>query len=184
MPRNITVKQERFAQEYVKTGNATEAYRLAYNVGSETKPTSIMPIASKTLKHYKVSARVRELQESIAHRNDVSADRVIKEYARLAFADMRDYIKFGKDGDAYLDWDSMPPEATKAIAEITQEQYVEGKGSDARTVRKTRFKLHDKKGALDSLAKHLGLFAANENPPPPPPVQPILIQVVYDNSRS
>ena len=74
---------------------------------------------------------------------------------------MRNYLSFKENGDILLDWSAMPPEATKAIAEITQEVYWDGKGDDAREVKKTKFKLYDKKGALDSMAMrtYLGLLA-------------------------
>ena len=33
---NITPKQEAFAQKYIECGNASEAYRHAYDVGADT----------------------------------------------------------------------------------------------------------------------------------------------------
>ncbi len=88
----------------------------------------------------------------------VTAERVVVEYARLAFADMRDYMHFAENGDVLLDWSAMPEDATKAILEVTQDVYNEGRGGAQREVKRTKFKLHDKRGALDALAKHLGLF--------------------------
>ena len=71
---------------------------------------------------------------------------------------MRDYMRFAENGDVLLDWSAMPEDATKAILEVTQDIYNEGRGSAQREVKRTKFKLHDKRGALDALAKHLGLF--------------------------
>ncbi len=84
--------------------------------------------------------------------------RTVSEYARLAFADMRDYMRFAENGDVLLDWSAMPEDATKAILEVTQDIYNEGRGSAQREVKRSKFRLHDKRGALDALAKHLGLF--------------------------
>ena len=60
---NITPKQEKFAQIYVETGNASEAYRQAYS--SKAKPETVYVKASELLSSGKVSVRVRELQDEM-----------------------------------------------------------------------------------------------------------------------
>ena len=40
MGKRFTPKQERFVAEYIRTANASEAYRLAYKVG-KMKPATI-----------------------------------------------------------------------------------------------------------------------------------------------
>jgi phage terminase small subunit len=59
----LTQKQEAFALAFVETGNASEAYRRAYDVGAETKPEGVWVNASKLLADTKVSLRVYELRE-------------------------------------------------------------------------------------------------------------------------
>lgn len=63
----MTPKQEKFAQLYVETGNASEAYRQAYN--SKAKPDSVYVNASKLLSTPKVSLRVRELQDEMEEKS-------------------------------------------------------------------------------------------------------------------
>jgi hypothetical protein len=46
----------------------------------------------------------------------------------------------------------------RACQEITVEEYVEGRGEEARVVKRTKFKLHDKLAALLDLGRHVGLF--------------------------
>lgn len=60
---DITVKQEMFCQLYVDLGNASEAYRQAYN--SKAKPESVHVNASKVLSAAKVSLRVAELRKEL-----------------------------------------------------------------------------------------------------------------------
>lgn len=60
---DLTAKQESFALNYVQTGNASEAYRRAYDVSPDTKPETIWSEASRVLADPRVSARVKELQE-------------------------------------------------------------------------------------------------------------------------
>lgn len=58
----LTIKQETFCQRYVETGNATEAYRVAY--GTKAKAETVSPKASRLLATDKVRARVAELREA------------------------------------------------------------------------------------------------------------------------
>ena len=75
----LTPKQERFAQVYVETSNASEAYRQAYDVQPDTMPKSIWETASQTLANPKVASRVMELQELHALRHNVTVDSITEE---------------------------------------------------------------------------------------------------------
>ena len=57
----LTVKQEKFALKYAECGNASEAYRYAYNA-ENMKASTINEKACLTLKADKVRARVDELK--------------------------------------------------------------------------------------------------------------------------
>lgn len=60
----LTLRQEKFCYEYVKTGNATEAYRQAgYKPRSENAAAAN---AARMIRNDKVQARLRELQQEIA----------------------------------------------------------------------------------------------------------------------
>ncbi len=60
----LTDKQENFAITYtVNGGNASQAYRDCYDVGKDTKDTSIWVEAHKVLHNAKVSQRVDELRK-------------------------------------------------------------------------------------------------------------------------
>ena len=74
-------------------------------------------------------------------------------------------MRFDEAGNVLLDFSQMPEGATRAISEIVQDEYVDGKGEDARLVKRTRFKLHGKQSALDSLAKHLGMYSERRGLP-------------------
>ncbi len=70
----LTQKQETFALAYVETGNASEAYRRAYNVGENTKAETVWRKASELLSVGKVTARVSELQAEAAERTMVTVE--------------------------------------------------------------------------------------------------------------
>lgn len=57
----LTPKQEAFCLAYLKTGNASEAYRQAY-AAANMKPGSINVNASKLLSSAKVALRLEELR--------------------------------------------------------------------------------------------------------------------------
>ncbi|MFT5511217.1 MAG: hypothetical protein ACI89J_004318 [Hyphomicrobiaceae bacterium] len=57
----LTCKQETFAVELVKSGDASASYRKAYNAG-KMKPETINVKACELLKNGKVTVRVAELQ--------------------------------------------------------------------------------------------------------------------------
>ena len=81
----LTIKQEAFARAYVETGNASEAYRRAYNA-ENMKQESIAVRACELLAHGKVSVMVQQLKDQAAERHAVTVDSLVNELeeARLA----------------------------------------------------------------------------------------------------
>ena len=59
---NLTPKQEKFCLEYLKTGNASEAYRIAYP-SQKAKPTTVNRSAKELLDNPKIQARLEELKK-------------------------------------------------------------------------------------------------------------------------
>lgn len=55
--RELTFKQQRFVDEYIKLGNAVEAYKLAYDC-TNMKPTSVRRAAKEMLRHPVVSDHI------------------------------------------------------------------------------------------------------------------------------
>ena len=74
----LTIKQEAFARAYVETGNASEAYRRAYD-SSKMKPESVNESASRLLADVKITARLAELREPIMQRHNVTVDSLVFE---------------------------------------------------------------------------------------------------------
>ena len=74
----LTQKQENFCLKYVECGNASEAYRHAYNA-ENMKPASIHVRASELLSDSKVSVRVEELKKQHAERHRLTVDDLLAE---------------------------------------------------------------------------------------------------------
>jgi hypothetical protein len=85
-----------------------------------------------------------------AARLGITPERVLQEYAHIAFADLRHIVKDGEGGELHIaTLDSLSDADAAAIQEIVAG--AEGK-------RPARVKLYDKKAALDAIARHLGMF--------------------------
>jgi hypothetical protein len=83
-----------------------------------------------------------------AARLGITPDRVLWEYAAIAFADLRHIVESGPDGLRIKPLATMSDADLAAICEIVP-------GSDPEH---PRVKLYDRKGALDAIARHLGMF--------------------------
>jgi len=83
-------------------------------------------------------------------RSRTSITRILEEYASIAFADIRDYLSFGADGVRVVSSEDLDEVAARAIAEVHEVRNSSGVS--------VKLKLHDKRAALDSLARHYGLF--------------------------
>ncbi len=75
----MSPKQETFCQAYLELGNASAAYRLAYNVAKNTKPESVWESASKLLSNPKVASRIAELQAAHRERHDIQVSDLTRE---------------------------------------------------------------------------------------------------------
>lgn len=152
--RRARPDRERFVVEYLVDLNATEAAkRCGY------APASAHSQGARLLKTAEIAAKVKRAMDERAAETKITANRVLEELAVIGLSDMRHYIRFLDNGDIAQNWDAMPPEATRAIAEITQEvTYQKDADGEMEPVRKTKFKLHPKTPALDLIAKHLGML--------------------------
>lgn len=74
----LTQKQESFCLAYLETGNASEAYRRAYNAEG-SKPEVVHVKASQLLSNGKIAVRVAELREAASMRNEITVDTLLDE---------------------------------------------------------------------------------------------------------
>ena len=80
----LTAKQEAFALAYLKTGNASESYKQAYDA-KNMKPESIHVNASKLLKNTKVALRLVALNAPAVKSAMISAERTNARLAHIAY---------------------------------------------------------------------------------------------------
>jgi phage terminase small subunit len=101
---------------------------------------------------------VGRIKRKAAERVESSKERVLEEYCHLSFVDIRE--AFDKDGNL-LPIKSMPDRIAAAIGGIEYEDLwdKDSEGKRVKIGRTAKIKLIDKRGALDSMARHLGMFA-------------------------
>lgn len=142
---NLTDKQARFVEEYLVDLNATQAaIRAGYSADSAYS------IGHENLSKPEIAEAIAAAQAARSERTKITQDKVLREYARLAFSDMRRLMHWDPDGVRLKDADELDDDDAACVAEVAETTTKDG-GS-------LKLKVHDKKGALDSVARHLGMF--------------------------
>src|SRR5262245_55453511 len=156
----LRVKQERFLQLFLEKGNASEAYREAYDVSPNTKPETIHRKAAELLANGKVTARLEQLRAELRARNAITLDHLVEALRPIAFSDIR----------KVCDWGPAIPLKHPVTGEIVVVQDVvvipradlddAGAAMIAKVIRgkdgRVRVELHDKLAAVEKLAKLMG----------------------------
>lgn len=93
----LTAKQENFARYYVEIGNASEAYRMAYDADN-MKQESVWQLASRLLSDVKVMSRVKELQKEYEERSMVNRARVEQVLMDIVNVDPAELYRVNADG--------------------------------------------------------------------------------------
>jgi phage terminase small subunit len=151
----LTVKQEKFVQGLFRGLTQIDAYKKAYDC-KKMSDDAIYVHASRLANSTKIALRLKELQDELKNRNMVTVERVIAEYAKLGFFDPRNL--FHDDGKP-KEISELDDETAAALAGLDVQEVYDGYGEDRKFVGYTKkYKLTDKKGALDSMAKYLGMF--------------------------
>jgi phage terminase small subunit len=154
--RALTPKQLHFCEVYLKTGNASEAYRQAYDA-EKMKATTIERNACALLKHNKVAALIQAERDRAAKKFEITIDRTLKEIARLAYSDPRKF--YDAEGNLIpvhlLDDDAAACVASVEVDEITAGENVIGYTK--------KIKHWDKNAALDKAMKFLRLYGPDKS---------------------
>lgn len=154
----LTPKQARFVQEYLVDLNGTQA---AIRAGYSEKTANEQ--ASRLLANVNVSSALAEAQKDLAARVGITQEMVLNELRKIGFQDIRKVARWGRNpldttsenadpnGLGIYPIDLVPSEeidddTAAAVAEIVLTQTG------------LKLKMHDKLGALDKIARHLGMY--------------------------
>lgn len=152
----LTIKQEKFCNKYLECGNASEAYRYAYDTSRMTDK-SVWEKASALLVDVKVTSRLAYLKDHLAEAAGITALQIVREHQKIAFSDatrirsgwmsLKDFEALTEDEKACIK--SVETKQTKRITptgdELVEEQ--------------VKITCYDKQKALDSIVNMLGFNA-------------------------
>lgn len=138
---SLTDREKRFVAEYCIDLNASAAARRA---GYSTSYASTGRLTQRP----EIAAAIAAQEAPILARAEITAERVLRELARVAFADPRKLVDAQGRVKGLQEIDD---DTAGAIALLRLEEKPEGR-------RVLRIRLHDKIAALVVLARHLGLL--------------------------
>jgi phage terminase small subunit len=142
----LTPKQEAFCNYYIESGNASEAYRRAFCC-AKMKDKTINECACKLLANPKIAARVKEFQDELKKKSDLSKERILEELKCILDAKITDYITLQNGKLTFKDFDKLTESQVKAIESVK-----EGKNG-------IEMKLHGKSWTIEQICKMLGYDA-------------------------
>lgn len=162
MPVLANARHERFAQALAMGKSADEAYSAAGYTPHRSN-------ASRMSTNDNIRARVAEILQRGAERAEITEEMVLRELAKIGFADIRKAIKWNghlvktednpDGGDTLVitnvvtnhvtlvDSEELDDETAAAIAKISQN-----------ATGGITLQMHDKQAALVNIGKHLGMF--------------------------
>jgi phage terminase small subunit len=148
----LSPRHERFVLEYLKDANATQAYvRAGYS------PRGAQPSASKLLRRPDIEAAIAAGRQRLVETLEVSVERLAREYAKIAFANVADYVSTDEQGGLRVDLDKASDAQRAGILELKLSNH---RNPEQRQVTLKLGKLQ----ALAALTKHVGLFAKKAAP--------------------
>lgn len=144
----LTDKQKRFVEEYLVDLNATQAA-----IRSGYSRDTARAIGSENLSKPDIQEAIKEKQAELSESTNVTAKRVIEEYAKIAFSDVRNVLTVDGGLKDSSEWDD---NTASAVASIKTSEVISPEGEKMGINREV--KMYDKLRALDALGKHLGVF--------------------------
>lgn len=148
----LSPKQNQFVSEYLVDLNATKA---ALRAGYSEKTAA--QIGYKLLQRPDVQEAIQDARNAQEVRTQITSDKVLRELARIAFADASDYVKVV----------TLSPKKTVgvplgAVVLTPTEKLTADQKAAIASIEETqagiRVRTHDKVKALELLGKHLGIF--------------------------
>lgn len=155
MKKGLTIKQEKFCNKYLECGNASEAYRYAYNC-LKMRDNSVWCNASQLLSDTKVIQRIKELQSSFQKRTEITKERVLNELVKIGFSSIAYMHNSWIDR---VEFDQLTDDQKACIKSIQTKVEKRSYDDEVRNVEMVKIELYDKLAALNSINKMLGFDA-------------------------
>jgi len=146
MKHGLRDKTLRFVDEYLKTFNASEAYRKAGYKGKD--PNVLGP---QILANPKVQERIRAALKA----SEIDSRRVLKELVYLALSNPQDLFT----NNQLKNISDLDETTARAISSIEVVELFEGRGEEKKKIGELKkIKFWDKPKALELIGRHLAMF--------------------------
>ncbi len=142
----MNIRQKRFCEEYIVDMNGKKAaIRAGYNPKTATQQ------AARLLTYDNVLEKIQSLMEEQSKRTEVTADRVIKELAKVAFQNPSDVVDLNTGH-------ILPDVSTEDLSTISgiRVKKIPMKNGEGEEI---EMRFPDKVRALELLGRHLGIFS-------------------------
>src|SRR5258708_30703877 len=114
-------REAKFVSLYVENPNGTNA---AIAAGYTSKPESAGVQASLLLKKSKIQAAIAKEQAKFLQRYEATPDRLIREFSRIAFGNVENFIAVQPDGSVVIDFGTATRDELAALASIESEEEI------------------------------------------------------------
>jgi phage terminase small subunit len=156
---NLKPGHQRFVDEYLIDFNGTQAaIRAGYS------ETSARSTAAELLTYPDIQTEISNRVQKQSEKLGITAERILLEASRIAFANIEDLLRIGEDGTAFIDLSKATREQMAAVSVVETEEKLErtGRGrDDFENIRKIKLRMNDKLAALTLLARHQKLLTDN-----------------------
>lgn len=143
----LTAREQRFCQEYLIDLVGTKAA-----IRAKYSPKSAGKQACKLLAKPHIQDALAVAMAERAERIELTDEAVLNELMRLGFSNIMDFVTWAENGDVTVRGaEDLTRDQAAAISEITTIRTVGG-------AVQTKLKLYDKRGALETLGRYLGLI--------------------------
>lgn len=146
-------RRQRFVDEYMLDQNATQA---AVRAGYSERSAKVT--GSRLLTDANVVAAIAARRAALAEKARITQERVLDEYAAIAFGSLRDVVQWGPEGVTIIPSKELPRDVAAAVQSVEMTQIeIPTKDGGPIVKRKIKVKQHDKLSALDGITRMLGL---------------------------
>lgn len=153
---HLTESELKFCREYAIDHNGSRAYRSCFPTKSaETAKVN----ASKLLTKSNVCREIAAIKGEHLRATEITARRVLRELAAIAFQDPGDLYEADATGSPVLrKWNHLPPHVRRSIQSVRiKRRKVIGSDGQSGLIEEIDIRMHSKLDALDKLCRHLGL---------------------------
>jgi phage terminase small subunit len=141
----LSLKQRKFVEQYLLTGNATKsAIAAGYSKASASS------IGEENLRKPEIKQELEKHHERRKVEFEVDEKRIIQELASIAFFNLKSVMRPEGRGVSLKSWKEIPDEVSKAIASVSESENQMGSSQSIRSF--------DKIGALKLLGQHIGMW--------------------------